>query len=77
MKFELYSAVDTRDNTLTYWLKDLDNDLVAQYHHKTAPSRIKRGSLRHAIIVWASGDAWARYADQSTAKLIDTWEWPE
>lgn len=77
MKFELYSAVDTRDNTLTYWLKDLDTDRVAQYHLKNAPSRIKRRSLSPRNIVWDYSDSWVNHADQSTAKLIDTWEWAQ
>lgn len=75
MKFELYTATDSRDNTRTFWLKALNCGLVAQYHIKTSPSRIKRNSLHPDNIVWASVDAWARYADQSTAKLIDMWEW--
>jgi len=75
MRFELYSAVDTRDNTLTYWLKDLGNDLVAQYHHKTAPSRIKRNSLSPNSIVWEYGINFDLFADAHN--IIDSWEWPE
>lgn len=75
MKFELYTATDARDNTRTFWLKALNSGLVAQYHIKTSPSRIKRNSLGPENIAWTHGVIWDTHADKSTAKLIDSWEW--
>lgn len=75
MKFELYTATDKRDNTPAYWLLDLENDRVAQYHIKTAPTRVKHQSLSPDSIVWGYNGEWSAHADIPTAKLIDSWDW--
>lgn len=75
MKFELYSAVDTRDNKPTLWLVSLGDSSVALFNSKTAPSRIKRNSLPPNYIVWEHGLNFDLFADAPS--LIDSWEWPE
>lgn len=77
MKFELYTATDSRDNTRTFWLKALNCGLVAQYHIKTSPSRIKRNSLHPDSIVWSARGTFDSYAVPFTVKFIDSWEWAE
>lgn len=75
MKFELYLAVDTRDNKPTLWLVSLDDSSVALFNSKTAPSRIKRNSLSPNSIVWEHGINFDLFADAHN--IIDSWEWPE
>lgn len=79
MKFELYTAIDKRDNKQTYWLLLQEGTVitVALFDIKTVPSRIKRNSLHPDHIVWVHGFTWAYHADKQTAKLIDSWEWAE
>ncbi|ELZ3650027.1 hypothetical protein ULT26_004321 [Salmonella enterica] len=75
MKYELYRAIDTRDNKPMYWLHDTVNHRVAVFFIKTAPSRIKqRTAAAPEGIVWEDHYSWLKHADGNTERLIDTWE---
>lgn len=73
MKFELYEATDKRDNRKMMWLRDLDNNRVATFCHKWAPSRIKhRTAAAPDSIIWEDGDLFKKHA--ILIDRIDVWE---
>lgn len=77
MKYALYEAVDTRDNTPLLWLHDRSNHRVALFHTKTAPSRIKYYTAASPEwITWEPDTTMVVHAKMGGAKHIDSWEFP-
>lgn len=88
--YQLVKATDKRDGKVMLWLlsftrgKTLKNEKsyvmihrVAQFHAKTAPSRIKHLTAAAPDgISWGPGETWAIHAEKNTAESIDTWEMP-
>lgn len=73
MKFELYTATDSRDNTRKFWLKDLNSGMVAQYHIGTSQDRIKRNSLDPDSVVRYTHATLDRCAKPFTERLFASW----
>ncbi len=73
MKYELFDATDTRDGRRLLWLVDAENQRVATFCHKWAPSRIKHSTAASPdSIIWEHGTV--LYHCGKDAKLIDSWE---
>lgn len=74
MKYELYEAVDTRDNKPMLWLHDRSNHRVALFFVKTAPSRIKhKTATAPSTIVWEPETIMVCHAALQTAVHVDSW----
>lgn len=73
MKYELFDATDTRDGRRLLWLVDAENQRVATFCHKWAPSRIKhRTAASPDSIIWEPASVYL-YAGKDD-RLIDSWE---
>lgn len=74
MKYELYEAVDTRDNRPMLWLHDRVHHRVATFCPKWAPSRIKhKTAAAPSTIVWEPELVMLEHAALANAKQIDSW----
>lgn len=72
MTYKLYSATDTRDSKPMLWLHDTRTAKVAQFHAKTAVSRIKRlTAVGPCAITWSPEGDLAKHA--TNVELIESW----
>ncbi|AZF89054.1 hypothetical protein LAA48_004328 [Salmonella enterica subsp. enterica serovar Indiana] len=77
MKYELYSAIDTRDNKPMYWLLAgvYPERKLALFTPKTMAADVKRKTAAAPdSIIWESTKAWYAHAALEGAKLIYSWE---
>jgi hypothetical protein len=79
MTYKLYRAKDTRDDSAMLWLHDTRTAKVAQFHTKTAVTRIKTAVTRikrltavgPCAITWSpEGDLLKHGTD---VRLIESW----
>lgn len=72
MTYKLYSAKDTRDGRTMLWLHCTKTARVAQFHTKTAVTRIKRlTTIAPGNLTWSSEGDLAKHA--TNVELIDSW----
>ncbi|EDQ2321215.1 hypothetical protein ACKJVF_003784 [Salmonella enterica subsp. enterica serovar Kentucky] len=77
MKYELYRAIDTRDNKPMYWLLAgvYPERKLALFTPKTMAADVKRKTAAAPeSIIWENTEAWYAHAALEGAKLIDSWE---
>ncbi|ECP2181899.1 hypothetical protein FYS77_23795 [Salmonella enterica] len=77
MKYELYRAIDTRDNKPMYWLLAgvYPERKLALFTPKTMAADVKRKTAAAPdSIIWESTKAWYAHAALEGAKLIYSWE---
>ncbi|HGA7845335.1 TPA: hypothetical protein ACITHQ_001195 [Salmonella enterica subsp. enterica serovar Saintpaul] len=77
MKYELYHAIDTRDNKPMYWLLAgvYPERKLALFTPKTMAADVKRKTAAAPdSIIWESTKAWYAHAALEGAKLIYSWE---
>ncbi|EOY9056894.1 hypothetical protein ACQFLV_004342 [Salmonella enterica subsp. enterica serovar Kentucky] len=77
MKYELYRAIDTRDNKPMYWLLAgvYPERKLALFTPKTMAADVKRKTAAAPeSIIWGNTEAWYAHAALEGAKLIDSWE---
>ncbi|EAW4195721.1 hypothetical protein FFV02_22970 [Salmonella enterica] len=77
MKYELYRAIDTRDNKPMYWLLAgvYPERKLALFSPKTMAADVKRKTAAAPdSIIWESTKAWYAHAALEGAKLIYSWE---
>ncbi|HDO2841618.1 TPA: hypothetical protein P2303_004670 [Salmonella enterica subsp. enterica serovar Typhimurium] len=77
MKYELYRAIDTRDNKPMYWLLAgvYPERKLALFTPKTMAADVKRKTAAASdSIIWESTKAWYAHAALEGAKLIYSWE---
>lgn len=77
MKYELYRAIDTRDNKPMYSLLAgvYPERKLALFTPKTMAADVKRNTAAAPeSIIWESTKAWYAQAALEGAKLIDSWE---
>ncbi|EAS8350378.1 hypothetical protein EHH83_16710 [Salmonella enterica] len=73
MKYELYRAIDTRDNKPMYWLLAgvYPERKLALFTPKTMAADVKRKTAAAPdSIIWESTKAWYAHAALEGAKLI-------
>lgn len=72
MTYKLYRAKDKRDDSTMLWLHDTRTAKVAQFHTKTAVTRIKRlTAVGPRAITWSpEGDLLKHGTD---VQLIESW----
>ncbi|EMV0704208.1 hypothetical protein AABH88_001020 [Salmonella enterica subsp. enterica serovar Typhimurium] len=73
MKYELYRAIDTRDNKPMYWLLAgvYTERKLALFTPKTMAADVKRKTAAAPdSIIWESTKAWYAHAALEGAKLI-------
>lgn len=72
MTYKLYSATDTRDSRQMLWLHCTRTSKVAQFHPKTAVSRIKRlTAVAPGGLTWSPEGDLAKHA--TAVELIESW----
>ena len=72
MTYKLYSATDTRDGRPMLWLHCTRTAKVAQFHPKTAVSRIKRlTAVAPGGLMWSPEGDLAKHA--TNVELIESW----
>ena len=72
MTYKLYSATDTRDSRQMLWLHCTRTAKVAQFHQKTAVSRIKRlTAVAPGGLTWSPEGDLAKHA--TNVQLIESW----
>lgn len=77
MKYELYRAIDTRDNKPMYWLLagQYPERKLALFTPKTEAAAVKRKTAAAPdSIVWETTEAWYLHAALGGARLVDSWE---
>nr|DAQ12180.1 MAG TPA: hypothetical protein [Caudoviricetes sp.] len=76
MKYELYRAIDTRDNKPMYWLLAgvYPERKLALFTPKTMAADVKRKTAAAPeSIIWENTEAWYLHAALGDAKHIDSW----
>ena len=72
MTYKLYSATDKRDGSPMLWLHCTRTAKVAQFHPKTAVSRIKRlTAVAPGGLTWSPEGDLAKHA--TNVELIESW----
>lgn len=72
MTYKLYTATDTRDGWPMLWLHCTRTAKVAQFHPKTAVSRIKRlTAVAPGGLTWSPEGDLAKHA--TNVQLIESW----
>lgn len=72
MTYKLYSATDTRDARPMLWLHCTHTSKVAQFHPKTAVTRIKRlTAVAPGWLTWSPEGDLAKHA--TNVELIESW----
>lgn len=72
MTYKLYTATDTRDGRPMLWLHCASTAKVAQFHPKTAVSRIKRlTAVAPGGLTWSPEGDLAKHA--TNVQLIESW----
>lgn len=77
MKYELYRAIDTRDNKPMYWLLAgvYPERKLALFTPKTMAADVKRKTAASPdSIIWENTEAWYLHAALGGAKLVESWE---
>lgn len=77
MKYELYRAIDTRDNKPMYWLLagQYPDRKLALFSPKTDAAAVKQKTAASPdSIIWENTEAWYLHAALGAARLIDKWE---
>lgn len=72
MAYKLYSATDTRDSRQMLWLHCTRTAKVAQFHPKTAVTRIKRlTAVAPGGLTWSPEGDLAKHA--TNVEMIESW----
>ena len=72
MTYKLYTATDTRDGRPMLWLRCTSTAKVAQFHPKTAVTRIKRlTAVAPGGLTWSPDGDLAKHA--TNVELIESW----
>lgn len=72
MTYKLYNATDTRDSRPMLWLHCTRTAKVAQFHTKTAVTRIKRlTAVAPGGLTWSPEGDLAKHA--TNVELIESW----
>jgi hypothetical protein len=72
MTYKLYRATDTRDSRVMLWLHCTRTSKVAQFHIKTAVTRIKRLTcVAPGGLSWSPEGDLAKHA--TNVELIESW----
>lgn len=77
MKYELYRAIDTRDNKPMLWLLagQYPDRKLALFSPNTDAAAVKhKTAAAPDSIVWENTEAWYLHAALGTARLVDNWE---